>query len=382
MKEDYMKMALELAQKGRGRTSPNPLVGAVVVKEGTVCGTGYHHKAGTPHAEVHALNEAGEAARGADLYVTLEPCNHYGRTPPCTEAIIRAGIKRVYVAVRDPNPLVGGRGIAKLRSQGIGVVEGIREGEARRVNEVFFKYIQTKMPFIALKAAMSLDGKIATEKGESQWITGAEARRHGHVLRDTYDAILVGIGTVKADDPSLTCRLPGERGPDPIRIIVDSTLSISEEARVLNLASPAPTIIAATTRAPADKARAIAGKAEVLTVNEGNQVSLPDLLKLLGEKEITSVLVEGGGRINGSFLRANLVDKFYLYLAPKIIGGAGAPGAFAGEGFSSLNEVTELKELTIEQLGEDLLLTGYVRKEGETFVYRYNRGNGNRTVPC
>ncbi|QNB47342.1 bifunctional diaminohydroxyphosphoribosylaminopyrimidine deaminase/5-amino-6-(5-phosphoribosylamino)uracil reductase RibD [Thermanaerosceptrum fracticalcis] len=361
----YMKMALELARKAQGRTSPNPMVGAVVVKDGNIVGTGYHQKAGTPHAEVHALNEAGERAYGADLYVTLEPCNHLGRTPPCTEAIIRAGIKRVFVALRDPNPLVSGKGIARLKAHGIEVQEGLLEDEARKVNEVFLKYIRTKLPFVALKTATSLDGKIATERGESRWITGQEARLRGHWLRNIYDAILVGIGTVMADDPSLTCRLPDQEGRDPIRIIVDSKLSIDEGARVLNLHSPAPTIIATTAQATAEKISRIEKNAPVLVVNEGKEVHLPSLLKMLGDMEITSVLVEGGGRLNGSFLRENLVDKFYCFLAPKIIGGTKAPGSFGGEGISSLRDVTELIDVVVEHLGTDLLVTGYPKgKEG------------------
>lgn len=359
----YMKMALQLAQKARGNTSPNPLVGAVVVKENTVVGTGYHQKAGTPHAEVHALREAGDAARGADLYVTLEPCNHYGRTPPCTEAIIRAGIKRVFVALSDPNPLVSGKGLARLREHGIEVYEGLLAEEARKVNEVFFKYIRTKLPFVAIKTATSLDGKIATKTGESRWITGEEARLHGHMLRSTYDAVLVGIGTISVDDPSLTCRLPNQEGRDPIRIIADSKLSISEESRVLNLQSSAPTIIATTSQSPADKRRLIEQKAPVLVVNEGPRVVLPSLLKVLGEMDITSVLVEGGGQINGAFLRESLVDKYYCYLAPKIIGGTKALGSFAGEGVSTLADAVCLTDISIEHLGEDFLITGYPKKK-------------------
>ncbi|MCR4442868.1 MAG: bifunctional diaminohydroxyphosphoribosylaminopyrimidine deaminase/5-amino-6-(5-phosphoribosylamino)uracil reductase RibD [Peptococcaceae bacterium] len=364
MNIDYMKMALELAKKACGRTSPNPLVGAVVVKGDAVVGKGYHQKAGTPHAEVHALNEAGAEAAGADLYVNLEPCNHYGRTPPCTEAIIRAGIKRVFVAMRDPNPLVGGKGIARLREHGIEVTEGLLEEEARKTNEVYLKYIQTGIPFVALKTAISLDGKIATETGESRWITGEEARRHGHTLRDAYDAILVGIGTITADDPSLTCRLPGREGRDPARVIVDSRLSIDEKARVLNLQSPAPTIIATTSQSPAGKRSLLEQKASVLVINEGPRVELPLLLKTLGEMGITSVLVEGGGRINGSFLRENLVDKYYFYLAPRIIGGTKAPVPFAGEGFPSLAGAVRLEGLSVERLGTDYLITGYPQTKG------------------
>jgi len=282
-----MELALELARKGLGRTSPNPLVGAVVVKDEKIVGLGYHAQAGKPHAEPIALEEAGAKAEGADLYVTLEPCNHYGRTPPCTEAIIKAKIKNVFVATLDPNPLVAGKGVEKLKQSGINVVVGIKEQEARRLNEVFFKYIITGYPFIALKAASSLDGKIATREGHSQWITGKEAREFGHKLRHIYDAIMVGRGTVLADDPQLTCRL--KHGKDPIRIVVDSKLSISGEAKILNLNSQAPTIIATTENAPSSKYKQLAKKAEVLVVNEGDRVDLVKLFKILGKRKITSV---------------------------------------------------------------------------------------------
>lgn len=364
MKEHYMQMALELAEKARGRTSPNPMVGAVVVLNGQVVGTGYHKRAGLPHAEVNALNDAGDAARGADLYINLEPCSHYGRTPPCTEAIIRAGIKRVYIALSDPNPLVSGKGVQMLTENGIEVSIGILENQARKLNEVFLKYIRTCQPFVSLKAATTLDGKIATEKGESQWITGEEARLHGHKLRDAYDAILVGIGTVLADNPSLNCRLPGGKGQDPVRIIVDSKLSISEDARVINFNSPARTIIAVTSRAAPEKIRRFERKAEIVMVNEGSTVLLPALLKILGQMGITSVLVEGGGQINGSFLRENLIDKYYFYLAPRIVGGENAPGAFMGKGIPNLPDARELSDMEIVKLGKDILITGYPEKEG------------------
>lgn len=359
MEEHYMQMALELAEKARGRTSPNPMVGAVVVKGGKVVGTGYHHQAGTPHAEVHALQDAGEESEGADLYVTLEPCNHWGRTPPCTEAIIKAGIKRVFVAMQDPNPLVSGKGNQRLRDQGLEVWEGILESQARRLNEVFCKCISTNKPFIALKTALTLDGKIATETGQSQWITAEAARLHGHSLRNTYDAILVGIGTVIADNPSLTCRLPNGEGRDPVRVIIDSKLSITATAQVLSLASPAPTIIATTAKASPEKIKQLEKKAQIILVNDDANVSLAELLPLLYQKGISSILVEGGGQINGSFLRENLVDKYYFYLAPKIVGGAQAPGPFQGEGIKDLSAAIQLKDLEVAQVGRDILITGY-----------------------
>ena len=365
MNLNHMKTALHLAARGKGRTSPNPMVGAVIVKNGAIVGSGYHHKAGTPHAEIHALQEAGNQTSGADLYVTLEPCCHTGRTPPCTEAIVRSGIKRVFIATLDPNPLVAGKGAQALTAAGIEIRTGIMEDEARQLNEVFFKYIRTKTPFIALKAATSLDGKIADATGESKWITSDVARLHGHGLRDTYDAILVGVGTVIADNPSLTCRLPDGRGRDPARIIVDSRLSLDEKCRVLQQDSPAPTIIATTAAAPPDKMKRIEKLARLVVVNDAPPVDLPLLLKGLGEMEITSVLVEGGSRINGSFLRQNLIDKFYIYIAPKIIGDHKAPGPFHPCADIPLGQAAELTNLEITRLDRDLLVTGYpMAKEG------------------
>ncbi len=366
MEKEYMKLALSLAQKAQGRTSPNPLVGAVIVNNGEIVGTGYHRKAGTPHAEVHALREAQDKAQGADLYVTLEPCNHQGRTPPCTEALIKAGIKRVFLALKDPNPLVRGQGIERLRQQGIEVHIGILAQEAQKQNEVYLKYIQTKLPFVAVKAAMTLDGKIAAQKGVPLEITGAPAISHSHMLRNIYDAILVGIGTVKADDPRLTCRLPKQEGRDPVRIIVDSKLSIREEAQVLTVDSSAPTLIAVTNQAPESKIKRLQGKAEVLVVNEGKQVDLPRMMEILGQRGITSILVEGGSLINGAFLKENLIDKYYLYFAPKIIGGDPGPGTFGGEKSPLADKITELVDIDWQSLGKDLLLTGYpLRKEGD-----------------
>jgi len=357
MDEKYMELALQLAKKGEGRTSPNPLVGAVVVKENEIVGRGYHKKAGTPHAERIALTEAGEKARDGDLYVTLEPCNHYGRTPPCTEAIIRAGIKNVYVAVLDPNPLVAGQGIQKLKAAGINVVLGIKEEEAKRLNEVFLKYITTGLPYVVLKTASSLDGKIATRKGHSQWITGEPARSFGHHLRNIYDAIMVGIGTVGADDPQLTCRI--ENGRDPVRVIVDSKLSISPEAKVLNLDSSAPTIIAATNDVSPRKYQQLASKAEIMKINNGDRVDLVQLLKALGAKGITSILVEGGATLSGSLLEEKLIDKFYLFYAPLIIGGSAAPGFIGGMGPATLEKALKLKDVAITNVGEDILVTAY-----------------------
>lgn len=362
MDRTFMKMAMDLAVKARGRTSPNPMVGAVVVKGDIIVGRGYHAKAGTPHAEIHALNEAGEAARGATMYVTLEPCCHYGRTGPCTGAIIESGITRVVTAMADPNPLVSGEGIRVLESAGIEVICGVMEEEALELNEVFLKYITTLRPFVVAKAAVSIDGKIATRSGKSKWITGAAAREYGHQLRDWHDAILVGIGTVLADDPSLTTRLPGGRGRDPVRIILDSRASIPPNARVLTQQSEASTVIAATSGAPPEKVEALrrAG-ADVIFVNDGPKVDLDELMSILGGRGITSVLIEGGARVHGSAFTAQIVDKVAWFIAPKIIGGQDAPGPVGGLGVEDLSEAAELERVKVNRLGPDLLVEGYLK---------------------
>jgi len=361
----YMKIALELAARARGRTSPNPMVGAVVVKDDHIVGQGYHIRAGTPHAEVLALEEAGSNARGATLYVTLEPCCHYGRTGPCSEAVIAAGVAKVVVAMRDPNPLVSGGGIRRLREAGVEVVEGIMEEEARELNEVFIKYITTGRPFVVAKAAMSLDGKIATRSGKSKWITGPEARGCGHRLRDWYDAILVGLGTVRADNPSLTTRLPDGGGRDPARVILDSQARTPLNAAVLTQQSEAHTIIATTAGAPPDRLEALqeAG-AEILIVNEGPRVDLVELVKILGRREITSLLIEGGAEVHGSALAAKIVDKVFWFIAPKIIGGREAPGPVGGQGVDDLSEAAELDRVKVSRLGPDLCIEGYLKFRG------------------
>lgn len=357
-----MKVALELAARGSGRTSPNPMVGAVVVKEGNIVGTGYHLQAGTPHAEIHALNQAGDSARGATLYVTLEPCCHQGRTGPCTEEVIKAGISRVVVATADPNPLVSGSGIKKLRESGIKVTLGIMEEEARELNEVFNKYITTGLPYIVVKAAVSLDGKIATSTGRSKWITGPESRAYAHQLRDSCDAVMVGIGTVLADNPALTARIPGRENRDPVRVILDSRARIPLDARVLSRSSAAPAIIAVTAEAPLIRIEALqrAG-AEVLVVNNGPRVNLIELIKLLGRKEITSILVEGGAGIHGSAFAARIVDKVIWFIAPKIFGGADTPGPVGGPGINETSEALGLERVKVCRLGEDICIEGYVK---------------------
>lgn len=362
--KDYMRMALDLAAKATGRTSPNPMVGAAVVRNGQIVGEGYHARAGTPHAEVHALRRAGDNARGSTLYVTLEPCCHYGRTGPCTEAIIKAGIDRVVLAMADPNPLVAGKGVQRLRESGIKVDCGIMENEARKLNEVFIKFITTRLPFVVMKTAMSLDGKIATTRGESQWITGPKAREYVHHLRDRYDAILVGVGTVLADNPSLTTRLPGVQGRDPVRIILDSMASSPVKSKVFNQQSESSTIIVTSPEAPADKVSALrdAG-AEIIQVPlDENGINLLLLLQELGSREITSVLVEGGAKVNGSFTYNKLVDKVYWFIAPQIIGGDAAPSPVGGKGIPILNDALQISDITMHSLGKDICIEGYVDK--------------------
>ena len=356
--ELFMREALRIARNAEGRTSPNPLVGAVIVKDGKIIAEGWHRQAGTPHAEIHALNMAGELAKGATLYVTLEPCSHFGRTPPCAQAVINAGISRVVAAMKDPNPQVAGRGFELLQSAGIQVDVGILETEAYKLNEVFIKWVTRKLPFVTMKFACSLDGKIATVNGESQWITCAESRRFTHHLRDINDAILVGVGTVLADNPSLTTRLV--EGKNPIRVIVDSTARTPLDSKIVTDKS-ARTLIATTSKAPPDKISALkACGVEVITAGDGERVDLKLLMQELAQREITSILVEGGGTIHFAMLNAGLVDKVLAFIAPKIIGGANALTAVEGAGFAKLSDAVTLKDLTLEKLGDDILLSGYV----------------------
>jgi diaminohydroxyphosphoribosylaminopyrimidine deaminase/5-amino-6-(5-phosphoribosylamino)uracil reductase len=362
----YMQQALELAVKGRGRTSPNPMVGAVIVKNGSIIGQGYHQKAGTPHAEVHALREADRQAKDATLYVTLEPCVHYGRTPPCTDAIVRSGITRVVIACQDPNPLVAGRGVKTLQDAGIAVTTGVLEKEAILLNEVFNKFITTRKPFVVLKCAMSLDGKIATYTGQSQWITGAQARQYGHHLRDTYDAILVGIGTILADNPLLTTRLAKGEGRNPIRIILDSTGRTPLTSNIL-VDKSAPTIVVVTEAASPERVEAIeamGAKVHILP-KTNNRVDFSALTTLLGQKNITSVLVEGGAAIHAAALQAQVVDKMHFFIAPKIIGGHDAPGPVGGQGIAALTDAVELTNMSSEKIGEDIHIQAYVKKGNE-----------------
>jgi diaminohydroxyphosphoribosylaminopyrimidine deaminase/5-amino-6-(5-phosphoribosylamino)uracil reductase len=357
--EHWMKRALRLAEKGRGRTSPNPMVGAVLVKNDEVVGEGYHAKAGEAHAEVLSLREAGEEANGATLYLNLEPCIHYGKTPPCAPAVIEARVRRVVVGMEDPNPFVKGRGLETLKKAGLDVEAGILEKECQRLNEAFCKYILKKEPFVILKVAATLDGKIATRDGESKWISGEASRRLVHRLRDQVDGIVVGINTILKDDPMLTARIKGGRNPN--RIILDSRLRIQEEAKVIEI-SPSKTIIATTELAGKEKIKKLEKRGiQILTLksNQG-RVDLRHLLTKLGEMEMMSLLVEGGSQINGSFLDEGLVDKILLFLSPKLIGDNQAQGIFGGRGVANLREAFSLDEIRAKRVGEDILLEGYL----------------------
>ncbi len=354
-----MKRALRLAEKGRGRTSPNPMVGAILVKDGKVVGEGYHAKTGEAHAEIIALQQAREEARGAILYLNLEPCTHYGKTPPCAPQVIEAGVKRVVIGMEDPNPLVKGKGIEILRKAGLDVAVGILEKECRRVNEAFCKYILKKEPFVILKVAATLDGKMATRNGDSKWISGEASRRFVHKLRDQVDGVMVGIGTVLKDDPLLTARIRG--GRDPYRIVLDSRLKVPEEAKVIGT-SPSKAIIVTTELAPKDKIEKFEKRGVqvlVLDSKEG-RVNLKSCLSKLGEIGMMNLLVEGGSQVNGSFLDEGLIDKLLLFLSPRLIGDHQALGIFGGRGVFILPKAIVLKEIKTKRLGEDILLEGYL----------------------
>ena len=361
--EKYMRLAMQLAGNAIGRTSPNPLVGAVIVKDNRVVGCGWHRKAGTPHAEVHALNQAGELAQGADVYVTLEPCAHYGKTPPCAKALVEAKVKNVYGGLLDVNPKVAGKGFKILEDAGIHVEYGFLQDELRKQNEVFFKWIEHKKPFVVLKAAMTLDGKIATATGQSKWITNETSRAYGYKLRDIYDGIMVGINTVIEDNPMLTARVDG--GKNPIRIVVDSSLKIDINANVVQDKS-AKTIIATTDKADKDKILKLqAQDVDVIVVDKDEQdkVDIEKLLDILGQQNICSILVEGGATLSGSFVAKKLVDKVYFFIAPKIVGGKEAKTPVAGTGILNLQEALALKDIQIEKLEEDVLIIGRVDKD-------------------
>ncbi len=358
----YMALALRLAAKGQGRTSPNPMVGAVVVAGNRIVGQGYHRRAGGPHAEVIALQAAGPRAKQATLYVTLEPCCHTKkRTPPCVPVLTAAGLHRVVVAMADPNPRVSGRGIRALRKAGLDVAVGCRRDEAERLNEAYCHWIRTGLPFVTLKAAMTVDGKIATANGESQWITGEPARRYTHQLRSRMDAILVGAGTVQRDDPRLTVRLgrgavAAKPAHQPLRVILDSRLRIPLKAKVLG----AGTVIATTAQAPIGRIKQVQAKgAQVLILPARNsRVSLRACLAELGKQGVTSMLIEGGSEVNASAVRAGLVNRVALFIAPTLLGGQDAKGLIGGQSPRRLAQAMPLDDIRIQPLGKDFLLEG------------------------
>jgi diaminohydroxyphosphoribosylaminopyrimidine deaminase/5-amino-6-(5-phosphoribosylamino)uracil reductase len=364
--EKYMKMALDLAEKGRGDTSPNPMVGAVIVNGDKIVGKGYHRAAGTAHAEVHAINDAGKLAKHATLYVTLEPCNHTGRTPPCTEKILAANISRVVIAMKDPNPHVKGDGIGYLKANGVSVTSGVLQAEAEKTNEVFVKYIQTRQPFVILKCAATLDGRIATRTGDAKWISGEESRQYVHELRHAVDAIMVGIETVKSDNPRLTTRLKNRTGRDPTRIILDTRLCISEQAKMLQLDSKAETIVITGDLSAApdllmkkDRLEKQAVRVLQAPVKE-NRIDLKALMDLLGDMEITSLLIEGGGSVIASSFSTGIVDKIMFFYAPKILGGSDGVPICNGPGPDLMKDCIPVRDISIRRFGGDILVEGYL----------------------
>ncbi len=380
--ERYMWMALDLARKGWGKTSPNPMVGAVLVKDGEVVGTGFHHRAGEPHAEVIALREAGEKARGATLYTNLEPCSHFGRTPPCTDALIAAGVRKVVMATTDPNPMISGKGAARLKEAGIKVKSGVLEEKARRLNEAFFKYITTGIPFVVAKTAMTLDGKIATHTGKSRWITGEKSRNFVHRLRSRCDGIMVGINTVLCDDPLLNVRLEGEEH-NPLRIIVDSRARLPLEATVVKTARQYRTILATTALAPEGKLSALrsSGVEVMVLPDKKEKVDLYALMQALGKREVSALLVEGGGNLNYALLEQNLIDKLYCFVAPLLFGGKDAPTPLEGEGIEEPAQSWVVENIEIKQLEQDLLIIGYPSRR-EKVVHRSGGRTGRNIEPA
>ena len=357
---NYMELALNEARKGVGRTSPNPCVGAVIVRDGQEVARGYHKKAGTPHAEIHALKKGGELAQGATMYVTLEPCNHTGRTPPCSHAVVKAGIKRVVVGMTDPNPLVSGSGIDYLRKHGVEVVSGVLEKECRELNRPFLKHITTGMPLVIMKAGMSLDGKLSYQKGVPGKITGQESLCKLHELRNSVDAILIGSGTQLADNPSLTTRL-GDDGKDPLRVVLDSSLRIASDAKILHLQSQASTLIICSQSANTEKIALLAKmdnvQVQVLEQDQDRRISLKALLHFLGKQGVCSVLVEGGSEIHSNFIRQGLVDRVMLFVAPLFAGSAGN-SLFTDFSVTERDAAPKINNVQYTPCGADLLVQG------------------------
>ncbi|WP_088042295.1 bifunctional diaminohydroxyphosphoribosylaminopyrimidine deaminase/5-amino-6-(5-phosphoribosylamino)uracil reductase RibD [Bacillus sp. EAC] len=355
--EFYMNLALQNASSMKGQTDPNPLVGSVIVNDNRIVGMGAHLKAGEPHAEIHALRMAGDKAKGGTIYVTLEPCSHHGRTGPCAEAIVRAGLKKVVVATLDPNPLVAGRGIKILEDAGIEVIVGVCEEQSIKMNEVFNKYIVKNIPFVIMKSAATLDGKIATHSSDSKWITSEEARNDVHQLRNEVGAILVGVNTVVKDNPELTTRILN--GRNPVRVILDSTLKIPLESKVVMDHQAETWVFTSQQHSDQKKTELEDLGVKVFVTNDSNRVDLVETLKILGEHSISSLLIEGGGEVNGSFMNQKLVDKLILYLAPKLIGGKHAPTFLEGAGIDKMGQAIEFSSIEFSKIGPDYKFIGY-----------------------
>lgn len=358
--EDYMKIAIELAENGAGFVNPNPLVGAVIVRDGKIIGKGWHRKYGELHAERNAFADCTEDCSGADMYVTLEPCCHHGKTPPCTDIIIEKKIKRVYIGSSDPNPKVAGKGVRILREHGIEVTEDILKEQCDSLNEIFFHYITTGRPFVTMKYAMTLDGKIACRTGLSKWITGESARQHVQYERLRHMAIMVGVGTVIADNPMLNCRL--ENGRNPLRIVCDTNLRIPPECNIVRTAYEIPTIIATCSDDTEKISQYENYGCRIMRVKKsGNHIDLNDLINKIGNEKIDSILLEGGGELNYSALEAGIVNKIQAYIAPKIFGGEGAKTAVLGAGVESPDEAYIIKRTEIKRIGEDFLIEGWLK---------------------
>ena len=370
--QKIMQQALALARQAEGRVSPNPMVGAVLVKSGEIVGTGYHHQAGKPHAEIEALRAAGEAARGATLYVNLEPCSHHGRTPPCTQALIEAGIAEVYYAVKDPNPFVNGRGHIQLEAAGIVVHQGLCEEYALELNHPFYKYINTGTPFVTAKFATSLDGKIATRTGDSKWISSEASRQQVHQLRNITDAILVGVGTVLADDPQLTTRIEGSDIHHPMRFIADSHGRAPLSSSLFNPTLPGQTVLVTTNAVDpthCEKLEKLGVAVWKLPADKFGRVSLPALLNRIGQHGMLTLLVEGGSVLLGAFFTERLVDRVWTFIAPLIIGGQDAPGPLGGQGVEMINQAHRLENISTQILDGDIWVQGdvhYVQKSPST----------------
>jgi len=358
---DYLEMCYALAEKARGHTSPNPYVGAVIVRAGRVVGWGYHEKAGKPHAEVTALERAGRHARGATAYITLEPCVHWGRTPPCIDRVRQSGLKRVVVSDYDPNPQVHRKGIRRMRDAGIQVSVGLLKEKNRKLNEVYFKFVTQKVPFVILKAAVSLDGKIATSTSASQWISSPATREYIHLVRGEYDAVLVGINTIIRDDPMLTVRHSHWRGKKQLRIILDSGLRLPLRARILETLSRGDVLIFTGPHVPPRKRKALEKKgARIVSVSLSQaRLDLREVLAWLARHEISSVLVEGGGRVHTDFLEKRLADKFLVTVSPKLIGGNRAPTFLQGKGIQSMEDAQGLRGIREFRIQDDILIEGY-----------------------